>query len=51
MVAVAGGLIIGDGQAQGVCWETIPVNPDSCAVIRSSCLVKTTEYNYLARSY
>jgi hypothetical protein len=27
------------------------VNPDSCAVIHSSCLVKTTESNYLARSY
>jgi hypothetical protein len=30
---------------------TIVVNPDSCAEIRSSCLVKTTESNYLARSY
>jgi hypothetical protein len=29
----------------------IAVNPDSCAVIRSSCLVKTTRSNYLARSY
>jgi hypothetical protein len=31
--------------------HAIIVNPDSCAVIRSSCLVKTTESNYLAPSY
>jgi hypothetical protein len=45
----------------GVCFEcqfilenslsSTPVNPDSCAVIHSSCLVKTIEYNYLACSY
>jgi hypothetical protein len=41
-------------QASPVCLvlqSTTIVNPDSCAVIRSSCLVKTTESNTLARSY
>jgi hypothetical protein len=31
--------------------NTTIVNLDSCAVIGSSCLVKTTESNYFARSY